>query len=160
MKNETTTIREYEPVHQPAVEHLYKTWFTAHFQMAPEPQDEYVLQEPEKAILEQGGVFLVALQNDRLAGMVALKRVDKDSFELTKMAVGEEYRGKGIGKDLVGALLGKAGSLAAKRVILYSHSSLKTALHIYRKFGFKEILLEPGTYSHKRCDIKMELVLD
>lgn len=159
MNNATTTIREYESVHRPAIERIYKDWFIAHFQMDPEPQDEYVLQQPEKAILEHGGAILVAIQNDRLAGSVALKRIDSDRFELTKMVVGEEYRGKGIGKDLVAAVLGKAASLGAKRVVLYSHSSLQNALHMYRKAGFKEVLLEPGTYSHKRCDTKMELWL-
>lgn len=156
MTDETITIRKYEPVHQSAFERIYKTWFIGHFQMAPEPQDEYVLQHPEKAILEPGGSLLVALHTDQLAGAVALKRVDKDSFELTKMVVGEEYRGQGIGKDLVAAILQEAVRLGAKRVVLYSHSSLQSALHIYRKAGFKEVVLEPGTYSHKRCDTKME----
>ncbi len=156
MNNGTISIREYEPLHQLAFERIYKSWFTGHFQMAPEPEDEYVLQHPGKAILEPGGCLLVALQDDQLAGAVALKRVDNDSFELTKMVVGEEYRGQGIGKRLVAAILQKAVSLHAKRVVLYSHSSLQDALHIYRKAGFTEVALEPGTYSHKRCDTKME----
>jgi predicted N-acetyltransferase YhbS len=159
MNTKKMTIREYEPMHQPAIERIYKNWFTAHFQMDPEPQDEYLLQHPEKAILDDGGTILVATQNDRLAGTVALKRVDIDSLELTKMIVVEEYRGKGIGKDLVSAIIAKAAALGAKRVVLYSHSSLKNALHIYRQAGFVEVPLETGTYSHKRCDIKMELQL-
>lgn len=155
-----TTIGEYQSIHQPAFEKLYRSWFTAHFQMDPEPLDEFVLQQPEKAILEHGGALLVALQDERLAGAVALKRSDSYSFELTKMAVEPKCQGQGIGKELVRAAIGRAGSLGAKRIILYSHSSLQTALHIYRKLGFSEVALEPGTYSHKRCDIKMELWLD
>jgi GNAT superfamily N-acetyltransferase len=160
MRNEITTIGEYEAIHQPAFERLYRNWFTAHFQMEPEPLDEFVLQHPEQAILDHGGAILVGLQEDRLAGTVALKKADSYTFELTKMVIGEEYRGKGLGKALVHAALNKAGSLGAKRVILYSHSSLRAALHIYLKLGFTEVLLEPGTYSHIRCDTKMELWLD
>ena len=153
-------IREYESLHQPSFERLYRTWFTGHFRAAPEPLDEFVLQQPEKAILEHGGAILVALQEDRLAGMVALKKMDSHSFELTKMAVAEEFRGKGLGKELVRAAIGKAASLGARRIILYSHKSLEAALHIYEKLGFTEVSLEPGTYSHFRCDVKMELGLD
>lgn len=160
MKPETLIIQEYEPVHQPSFERLYRDWFTAHFHAAPEPKDNFVLQQPEKAILEHGGAILVAMQEDRLAGTVALKKMDSTTFELTKMAVAEEFRGNGLGKELVRAVIGKATSLGARRIILYSHKSLETALHVYRKFGFIEVPLEPGTYSHFRCNIKMELWLD
>ncbi len=153
------SIREYEPAHQPAFERLYRDWFTGHFRAAPEPRDEFVLQQPEKAILERGGAILVGIQEDRLAGTVALKKEDSTTFELTKMAVAEEFRGHGLGKELVRAAIGKAASLGAKRIILYSHKSLEAALHIYQKLGFTEVPLEPGTYSHFRCDVKMELWL-
>jgi ribosomal protein S18 acetylase RimI-like enzyme len=160
MKTGTTIIQEYEPVHQPFFEGLYRDWFTGHFRATPEPKDEFVLQEPEKAILEHGGAILVAMQEDRPAGTVALKKADSYTFELTKMAVSEEFRGNGLGKELVRAAIGKAASLGAKRIILYSHKSLDAALHIYRKLGFAEVPLEPGTYSHFRCNVKMELWLD
>ena len=158
--NNETIIQPYQPVHHPDFERLHRSWFTAHFKMSPEPLDEFVLRQPDKAILEHGGAILVALQDDRLAGSVALKKMDDHNYELTKMAVGEEFRGKGIGKDLTAAAIMKARSLGARRIILYSHSTLQTALHIYRKLGFSEIPLELGTYSHIRCNIKMELVID
>jgi branched-chain amino acid aminotransferase len=154
------TILEYEPVHQPYFELLNRSWFTPHFGMAPEPIDEFVLTQPEIAILSHGGAILMASYDDEIAGTVALKKTDSHTFEFTKMAVREEFRGKGIGAALSKAAIGKARSLGAKRIILYSHSSLKAAVHLYRKLGFREITLEPGTYARSRCDMKMELWLE
>ena len=150
-------IQEFTLAHQPFFEKLYRNWFTAHFQMEPEPIDEYVLTQPGSAILEHGGAILIAFHKGEPAGSVALKKTDAYTHELTKMVVSKEYRGLGIGEALTRAAIQKGLSLGAQRIILYSHSSLVAALHIYRKLGFKEIPLESGIYSPFRCDIKMEL---
>ena len=42
----------------------------------------------------------------------------------------------------------------AKRLFILSNSRLKPALHIYRKYGFKEIKLE--NYEYVRGDIAFE----
>ncbi len=149
-------IIDYQPAHQPFFEKVYRDWFTGHFCVPPEPIDDFVLTQPEKAILAKHGAILIATCEERLAGFVALKRVNQFTYELTKMAVHPDYRGKGFGDALCRAALDRAETLGAKCLILYSHSSLGPALHIYRKLGFKEVLLEKGLYSDFRCDIKME----
>ena len=159
MNNKLYTIQEYERAHQPHFEQLYRSWFTGHFHMQPEAVDEYVLQHPEAAILEKGGAILVALHEDRIAGFVALKKVDSNTHELTKMIIREEYRGQGLGEVLCRAAIDKALNLGTRNVVLYSHSSLKAALSLYRKLGFTEVPLEPGIYSPFRCDIKMEIAI-
>src|SRR5260370_1258135 len=100
MQTETITILEYEPSHQPYFEQLYRDWFTGHFRTAPEAIDEFVLTQPEKAILEKGGAILMVACEDRTAGFVALKKADSYSHELTKMAIQKEYRGRGLGEAL------------------------------------------------------------
>ncbi|HMH24821.1 MAG TPA: GNAT family N-acetyltransferase [Puia sp.] len=164
------TIVEYEPAHQHYFEQLYRGWFTKHFGLAPEAVDEFVLTQPEAAVLGKGGAILMILYKDELAGTVALKKEDGregddpgsdgQTYEFTKMAIGEEYRGKGLGEALSKAAIGKARSLGARRIVLYTHNSLKAAISLYRKLGFAETPLEPGHYSSFRCDIKMELWLD
>ena len=101
----------------------------------------FVLQQPEKAILETGGAILVAMQEGRLAGTVALKKADSATFELTKMAVAEEFRGNGLGKELVRAAIGKATSLGAKRIILETGPRQPDAIAMYKHAGFVEIPL-------------------
>ena len=149
-------IIDYQPAHQPFFEKVYREWFTTHFRVPPEPIDDFVLTQPEEAILANQGAILIAACEDQPAGFVALKRVNPFTYELTKMAVHPDFRGKGLGEALCRAALDRAESLGAKCVILYSHSSLGPALQLYQKLGFKEVLLEKGLYSDFRCDIKME----
>jgi ribosomal protein S18 acetylase RimI-like enzyme len=160
MKTLTISIREYEPADQTFFEQLYRSWFTGHFRMQPEPIDEYVLSRPEEAVLSHGGAILIAFVGEEPAGSVALKKVDHATQELTKMGVRENSRGKGVGEALARAAISKALELNAKRIVLYTHSSLGAALFLYRKLGFKEVSLEQGTYSHTRCNLKMELSLE
>jgi|GEM_PF-93628 aromatic-L-amino-acid decarboxylase len=149
-------IIDYQSVHQPFFEQVYREWFTAHFRVPPEPIDDFVLTQPEKAILSKQGAILIATCGDKPAGFVALKKTNHFTFELTKMAVHPDFRGNGVGEALCRAALDRAETLGVKCVILYSHSSLGPALQLYRKLGFKETLLEKGLYSDFRCDIKME----
>ena len=160
MLTEPITILDYEPSHQPYFEQLYREWFTGHFRTAPEPIDMLVLTQPEKTVLEKGGAILTAIGEENPAGFVALKKADSYSYELTKMVIHPGHRSKGLGEALCRAAIDKARSLRAKRIVLYSHTTLLAALQLYRKLGFIEIPLEQGHYSPFRCDIKMEKWLD
>jgi N-acetylglutamate synthase-like GNAT family acetyltransferase len=93
--------------------------------------------------------------NDQIAGTVALIKTEEGVFELSKMAVAEEYQGKKIGNKMIESSLEKAKELNAHKVILYSNTLLQPAIHLYKKFGFKEVPLDHVEY--KRANIKMEI---
>lgn len=156
MQTADCKIIDFRPEHQETFHRIYRDWFIGHFRRPTEPVDEFVLAQPEKAILAKNGAILVATEDDQAAGFVALKRAGPATYELTKMAVRPESRGRGLGEALCRAILGRAAALGATKVILYSHSSLREALRLYRKLGFQEVTLEQGLYSSFRCDIKME----
>jgi len=132
-----------------------KAWIEKYF--ALEEIDKYVLSNPEEAILKDGGKILFAVYGDNVIGAVALKKISDDTMELTKMAVTDGYQGLGAGKALCKAAIEKAKELGIKRLILYTESSLKPALSIYKTLGFVDVPIEPGKY--KRADIKMEMHL-
>jgi N-acetylglutamate synthase-like GNAT family acetyltransferase len=78
-------------------------------------------------------------------------------FELTKMAVLPNQRGKRIGQKLMQYCLDFAKEEDFKKLFLYSNTILENAIYIYRKYGFIEIPVEsPSPY--KRSNIKMELL--
>ncbi len=155
VKKDLIEILEYQPVYQPYFERLNRNWIEKYFRM--EPVDEFVLAQPEKAILENGGAILMAAYNNNIAGTAALKKIDHATYEFTKLGVDENYRGKGLGEALTLAAIEKARSAGAMHITLYSNTSLQPAIHLYRKLGFKEAPVEPGRYA--RCNIKMELWL-
>jgi len=148
-------IVEYKKEYQRFFEAFNKAWIEKYFWL--EEVDLYVLQNPEEAILQKGGAILIAKYNGLVAGVVALKKVNDQVYEFTKMAVEESFRRKGIAEALSYAAFDKAKQLGAKKVILYSQTALVPAITMYIKLGFKEVPLEKDVY--KRSDIKMEIEL-
>lgn len=144
-------IVEYRREHQPFFEALNRAWIEKLFEM--EPVDEWVLTNPEKAIIETGGAILMAEYGGVIAGTVGLRKVDDETFEFTKMAVDENHRRKGIAETLSYASFEKAKELGATRVILYSNTLNAGAIKMYEKIGFRHVPVELGVY--KRADVKM-----
>lgn len=123
-----------------------------------EKPDLRILNDPKGTVLDGGGVIYLALEHDKIIGSAALIKEHDGVYELAKMTVIPEFRGKGIGKLLIEKCLNKARELNAKSVVLFSNSQLKAALNLYTRYGFKHIELLDSPL--KTADVKMELVLD
>jgi ribosomal protein S18 acetylase RimI-like enzyme len=149
------TIVDYAAIHQPWFEKFNRTWIEQYFTM--EGIDEFVLTNPEEAILKPGGAILIAEYNGAIAGTVALRKLDDTRYEFTKMAVDESFRRKGIAEALTYASLEKAAQLGATTVILYSNSILSGAIRLYEKTGFRHVPV--GDTEYERSDVKMEIKL-
>lgn len=154
MENVTLEMIEYRQEHQPWFEKFNRQWIEEYFWM--EPIDFEVLQHPDEYIISKGGKILVATCNKEIAGTVALKYVDHQTYEFTKMAVDSRFRGMKVGQALGEEAIVKARNLGATKIILYSHTVLVPAVQLYKKLGFIEVPVD-GPY--KRSNIKMELTL-
>jgi ribosomal protein S18 acetylase RimI-like enzyme len=146
-------IVDYRPEHQPYFEAFNRAWIEELFVM--EPVDEWVLTNPGKSILENGGVILMAEYDGVPAGTVALRSVSENVYEFTKMAVDKNYRRLGIAEALCYASFRKAKELGATKVILYSNKLNAGAIKLYEKIGFRHIEVEQGVY--QRANVKMEI---
>lgn len=149
---EKITIIDYRPEHQPAFEALNRSWIEKYFQM--EEMDVITLSNPDEAILQKGGVILIALYDGVVAGTVALLKANESTFRLAKMAVDEGFHRKGIAEALCKEALSRAERMGARRVILYSNSGLEPAIALYLKMGFYHLLGEGSEY--RRANVKME----
>ncbi|WP_282135900.1 GNAT family N-acetyltransferase [Seonamhaeicola maritimus] len=136
---------------------LNKEWLQTFFYV--EPFDEEVLSNPKKYIINKGGHIFFAKFENELVGTVALMPLTTDGlFELTKMAVSTNHRGKKIGQQLLAYCIDYAKStMELPKLLLYSNTKLENAIYLYRKFGFIEIPVEPNS-PYVRSNIKMELV--
>ncbi len=148
---EPISIIDYEPHHQQFFEAFNRAWIEKMFVM--EAVDEWVLTNPDKAILEPGGAILMAEYNGVVAGTVGLRKLDDDTYEFTKMAVDENFRRLGIAEALSYASFEKAKSLGALRVVLYSNTKNAGAINLYEKIGFRHVEVEKGVY--QRANVKM-----
>ena len=127
-------------------------WLRKYFRV--EEKDELVLSNPQEEIIDKGGMIFFAKYNDEILGTVSLMKIDKDTFELSKMAVSDQAQGLGIGNKLLVHSIAVAEENNIKKLLLYSNRILLPALHLYEKFGFVEVPL--GDVSYERADIKME----
>jgi ribosomal protein S18 acetylase RimI-like enzyme len=154
MKN--IRIIDYIPEHQRYFEKFNRQWIEEWFVM--EPVDEWVVTNPDKAILEPGGAILMAEYCGQIAGTVGLRKVDDVTYEFTKMAVDPRYRRKGIAEALSHASFRKAKELGAERVILYSNTKNAAAIKLYEKLGFRHLPVENDVYA--RANVKMEIPIE
>ncbi len=59
-----------------------------------EPVDYKMLSNPRAYIIDKGGYVFFARFNKMIAGTFSLIKVDESSYELSKMAVDENFQGK------------------------------------------------------------------
>lgn len=122
-----------------------------------EPADLEILHNPHKAVLDNGGNIFFAKCGERIVGTVSMIKCSDAAFELAKLAVTEEYKGRKIGNLLMESALQFAKDKGAQKIILYTNHKLIPAIRLYEKYGFCEVPLENNKYLES--DIKMEIIL-
>lgn len=126
-------------------------WLEKHFRV--EEGDIISLSNPKKNIIDKGGHIYYAKLNGEILGTASLLKKSENIYELGKMAVSDKAQGHGIGTLLLEHCLDVAKQKQIRTLILYSNTILKSAIYLYRKYGFKETELESGLY--ERANIKM-----
>ena len=147
-------IVEFQTEYRDDFKNLNIEWLQKYFVV--EPFDEQQLSNPETKILDKGGKIFFVKDGDRIVGTASLLK-EHDIYELAKMAVTEDYKGKGIGNLLMEHCIAEAKKLGTKKLMLISNRSLTPALTMYEKYGFKEVPIEEEM-PYERGNIKMELV--
>ena len=86
------------------------------------------------------GCIILAKQNDKMVGCVALKPIGDNVCEMKRLYVRPEARGEGLGKRLVEELIIFAQKSAYQSMKLDTVAKLKEAIHLYRSLGFIETI--------------------
>ena len=153
-------FREFRPGDESYFRALNEAWITASFKL--EEEDVLILGDPQHHILDAGGhiYFAVDPQTGEILGCCALLAMEDGCFEVAKMAVGESYRGQGIGKQMLRATIEAARNLGAQRLYLVTHHSLKNAIGLYEAEGFVHLRPEDAPPSpFERATVFMEKFL-
>lgn len=138
---------------------LNEEWIKLHFTL--EKKDNETLGDPENTILRRGGEVFMVYVDGRAVGCVALIPMGEGVFELSKMAVAADLRGRGIGRRLLVYAIDKARQMGARSLFLGSNSVLKNAVHLYESVGFRHVPPDqlPDT-GYARADVFMEMALE
>jgi DNA-binding MarR family transcriptional regulator len=149
-------IRPFEPRLAAEFARINRQWIEAMY--ALEAVDEAQLSDPEGTIIATGGDILFVSDGDLgVVGTCGLLKTGDGEFELIKMAVLPEARGRGAGEFLLRATIDRAHALGAKRLFLLSNSKSAAAIRMYERNGFvhdAELLGRCGG-EYARCDVAM-----
>lgn len=137
---------------------LNEEWIARIFNI--EEADREILDNPVENIMNRGGDVLIARDGDSIVGCVALVPTGAGVFELSKMSVTPELRGRGYGRRIIHAAINRARGLGATSLFLGSSTKLPNAVHLYESVGFKHVPVEQiGPMPYVRADVFMEMEL-
>lgn len=131
---------------------LNEEWIQKYFEI--EQIDIELAENPYK-IIEEGGYIFSIIENKNVIGVCALINNTNGVYELVRMAVSNQYQGKGYGSLLIEACLSKLKDISAKKVHLVSNTKLETAISLYKKYGFSTVSIGQHPI-YKRANIEME----
>ena len=106
-----------------------------------EKEDIETFQNIEREIVN-GGMIYFATENDEVMATCMTRHIGNEIWEICKLAANEKYKGKGAGNAVFEQCMKYAIDHGAKKLFMLSNSRLHAALHIYHKYGFKEIKLK------------------
>ena len=85
------------------------------------------------------GRLLLALCDDRVTGVVAMRDLGGGTCEMKRMFVDTEFHGAGVGRALAETLISEARDAHYARMRLDTSHRQVAAIRLYRRLGFKEI---------------------
>ena len=138
-----------------AFRRLNEAWIEKYFGL--EEADNEVLGDPVGHIIEPGGQIVIATLGGRAVGCCGLKPMEPGVYEVAKMAVAEDLRGRGIGRIVLVRTIEEARAMGATKLYLETNSRLANAIHLYESLGFERLPAKHSIY--ERANVFMELVL-
>lgn len=151
------TVVKYDPKFRDVFVALNRQWIERFFKV--EKNDLEQLERLEETILGVGGEIFFVVEGDRAFGTCAMVPHGLRSFELAKMAVADDAKGRGFGDLLMEACVAWAVEKGASEITILSNTVLEPAIRLYHKHGFETVKL--GAHpDYERCNIEMRLMLE
>ena len=127
------------------VEYADSLDFDLHFQNFDQELEEIDIQYNKP----DGGLILITESHSgKEIGCVGIRKSEDQIAELKRMFVKESNRNMGLGKELIQRAIHLAVDLGYKKIRLDTLDTMKPAIRLYEKFGFRET----GSYRYNPHD--------
>lgn len=127
-------------------------WIVSHFGSLEEHDMETFNKIDEQ--MQAGAMIFFAVENDTALATCMAAPMEGATWEICKLGSNKNVPHRGAGSAVFEASMKWAMDHGAERLFIVTNSKLKPALHIYEKYGFKEIKL--ADYGYTRGNIAFE----
>lgn len=94
----------------------------------------------QQMYIENGGTFLVLMEDERIIGTAALRRLEETICEIKRLWLLPEYQGQGLGYRMMMELLAVARQMGYRKVRLETSPAYQArAFAFYKRLGFNQI---------------------
>jgi GNAT superfamily N-acetyltransferase len=124
--------------------------------------EQYVLDSLVKYIERRSeGEIWVAEYNGQIVGSIGIVSTDKSTAQLRWFLVEPEFRGIGLGRQLMTRAVDYCKQKKFSRVFLWTKLGLKVAHHLYSSFGFMPVeQVENNTWKRGVVEERWELLIN
>jgi len=101
----------------------------------------------------EGRLYLIRC-DDKLAGCIALRKMENGVCEMKRLYIRKEFRGWGVGRKAAELIIEQAGMMGYKTMRLDTLPSMTEAIALYKSLDFREI--EPYRFNPVEGTVYME----
>lgn len=149
-------IVPYNPKYKADFIKLNKKWIEEMFVL--EKEDIKVLNNIETYI-EQGGEIFFAIdeKTDEVMSCCMIQPLSNGEWEIAKFASNDNYKGLGAGSMVLGSCIDYAKERKIAKVVVVTNTKCQAAIHLYKKFGFREVPVDYEKFPFERANAALEL---
>lgn len=162
--NEKINIRKIQLKDNPSIAQIIRTALEEYGEaqegtVYTDPETDHIFEVFQKT--PKCSYFIAEYNNEIIggSGIYPTKNLPQGYAELVKIYLKKEYRGKGFGQILMENSINYAIKQGYSHLYLESFPSLKEAIQLYKKIGFKTISNRLGDSGHFACKVWMTMAL-
>lgn len=147
----------YSPEYKQAFIDMNTAWISDMF--AIEEQDIREMENIERYLDKGSQIFFALDEEGQVMACCMIARREDGEWEIMKFAAKGMYTGTGARSACLKACIEYAKEKNVPRIIIVSNRRCVQAVHLYRKFGFREIPVDKEKFPFERGDIAFEMDL-
>lgn len=147
-------IVPYEKKYKKDFIEMNRAWISEMFEM--EEEDLQVLNNIERALGGGGQIFFAVDDAEHVLACCMVAPLENGEWEIEKFCARGMYTGTGAGSACLKACIGYAREKHAGKIVIVTNTKCVQAIHLYKKYGFREVPVDKEKFPFQRANIAFE----